>query len=178
MKKLQKLALIGMVLLLIMSAKVFAMSQTDFVEYVTKEHTSNGISYHLTESHKRELENFLKDYPITEAQADEMKEKFDSLVTYAGSNRIIDPTKATYEQKQTMLAKANEVAAVVGVSVKYNSSDKTLEFYKDGKFITAVPLINGYILAQTGSSNYGYMAIPAVAGTVTIAGAVIYKKRS
>lgn len=178
MRYLQRVAILAIVLLLVLSVRAFAMSQSDFVAYVSKEHTYNGIKYQITAQHKRELENFLKDNPITEAQADEMKAKFDSLVAYAGSNKIIDPTKATYEQKQTMLAKANEIAAVVGVSVKYNSTDKTLEFYKDGKFITAVPLINGYVLAQTGSSNYAYLAIPVAVGVIALAGFVVLKKRA
>lgn len=178
MKNLQKVAVLVVVLLLALSVRVFAMSQSDFIAYVSKAHTSNGITYQISSTHKRELENYLKDNPITESQADEMKAKFDSLISYAGSNGIKDPLKATKEQKQVLLSKANDIASVIGLSVKYNSSDKTLEFYKDGKFITAVSLVNGYTLVQTGSSNYVYLAIPAAVGVVALAGIVVFKKRA
>ena len=105
MRNLQKVAILVTILLVVLSVRVFAMTQSDFVAYVTKEHTYNGITYQMSSTHKRELENYLKDNPITEAQADEMKTKFDSLLAYAGVNGIKDPTKATYEQKQTLLAK-------------------------------------------------------------------------
>ena len=179
MKNLQRVTAFVVILLLVLSAKVFAMSQSDFIAYVSKAHTVNGITYQIKSSHKRDLENYLKDHPITEAQADEMKEKFDSLLSYAGSNGIKDAKEATQAQKQTLLAKLNDITAVIGVSVKYNSTDKVIEFYdKDGKMITTESLVNGEILVQTGSSNYAYVAIPATIAVVALAGIVVFKKKA
>ena len=181
MKNLQRVTALVVVLLLTLSVKAFAMSQSDFIAYVSKAHTVNGITYQISSSQKKQLVDYLNDHPITEAQADEMKTKFDSLLSYAGSNGIRKASDATRSQKETLLAKANEIAAVIGVSVRFNSTNKTLEFYdKDGKMITAIGLElgNAEQFVQTGSSNYAYLAVPVALGVVALAGIVVFKKRA
>lgn len=177
MKNLKKITLLVVVLLLALSVKTFAMTQDELVEYVTKEHTINGTTYKAPDRYKRELENYLIDHPITDAQADEMKTKFDNLLAYInslGKTHIKDLTKS---EKQTLLDKANEITAIVNVTVKYNATDKTIEFYDaDGKKITALPVEDYDTLVQTGSSNYDYAIVAGIVAVVAIAGVVVYKK--
>ena len=171
--------MLTIVLLLALTVKAFAMTQSEFVEYVTKSHTINGTTYQVKASYKRELENYLKDHPITDDQADKMKVKFDNFLSYIDSIGVKQISKATHSQKQTLLSKANEITNIVGVTVKYNATDKTIEFYdENGKFITALPVSDYDYLVQTGSSNYGYLAVPAVAAVIALAGVAVFKKRA
>lgn len=177
MEKVQKVAVLVVVLLLALSVKVFAMSQNEFVDYVTKAHTINGTTYKVKASYRRELENYLSDHPITEDEADKMKVKFDSFLAYIDSIGVRKIKNTTYSQKETLLAKANEITSIVGVSVKYNATDKTIEFYdKNGKKITAIQVSDYDQLVQTGSSNYAYVAVPATVALIAIAGVSVFKK--
>ena len=179
MKNLQKVTALVIAILIALSVNAFAMSQSDFVDYVSKDQVINGTTYHIKSSYRKILEDYLADHPITESQADEMKAKYDSFLAYIDSIKVRKIKNTTTSQRQTLLSKANEITSVVGVSVKYNATDKTIEFYDpNGKFIVAIPVSDYDLLVQTGSSNYGYLAIPAVAVVLAVAGVVIYKKRA
>lgn len=177
MKKVQKVTVLAIVLLIALSTKAFAMSQEDFVDYVTRAHTINGTTYKVNPSYRRELENYLSDHPITEDEADRMKVKFDSFFAYIDSIGVRKISNTTYSQKETLLAKANEISTIVGVSIKYNATDKTIEFFdRNGKKITAIKVVDYDYLVQTGSSNYAYVAVPAGFALMAIAGITIFKK--
>lgn len=174
MKNLMRVTVLAVVLMLVLTVKTFAMSQSDFVSYVSKAYTINGATFQITSSQKVKLEKYLADHPITESEADQMRAKFDNVIAYIESTGAKSVDAMTKSQKETLLAKANEVAAVVGVNITYNSSDKVLEFYKDGVKITTVALKGG--LVQTGSSNYMYVVAPVAAVVLVIGGIVFYKK--
>lgn len=179
MNRLLKVIAVTIILTLALSVNAFAMTQSELIEYVSKPHTINGTTYQMNSAYKREIENYVKDHPITDDQANQMKAKFDSFLSYIDSIGVRSIDECTHSQKQTLLAKANEITAVVGVSIKYNSTDKTLEFYdENGKMITAVSVYDYDKLVQTGSSNYVYFAIPATLAVVALAGVAVFKKRA
>ena len=97
-------------------------------------------------------------------------------VESTGANHINTMTKA---QKKELFARGQEMAAVVGITLTYNSTDKTIEFYKDGRKITAssiYAILGRSSLVQTGSSNYGYVVVPVAIAILAIGGVVLAKK--
>lgn len=179
MKRLLKVIAVTIILTLALSVNAFAMSQSELIEYVSKPHTINGTTYQMNSAYKREINNYVKDHPISDDEANQIKAKFDSFLAYIDSIGVRDISKTTQSQRQTLLAKANEITSIVGVTVKYNATDKTLEFYdNNGKEITALNVSDYNSLVQTGSSNYAYLAIPATLAVVALAGVAVFKKRA
>ena len=179
MKNLKKVAIITVVLLIALTAKTFAMSQEAFIEYVSKPYTINGSVFQITVANENQLRNYLKDNPITDAEADKMKEIFDGIVAFVESTGAKDINSMTKEQKQELFKRGQEMAAVVGITLTYNNTDKTIEFYKDGRKITAISIyaiLGRSSLVQTGNSNYGYLIVPVAIAVLAIGGVILFKK--
>ncbi len=173
MKKLQKILVLVAVLMLVLSVKAFAMSQSELIDYISKARSVNGMSFQLSSANKVKLERFFNENPVTEAQAEQIKSKVDETVSYMESTGATSLSTLTQTQKDTVISKANSAASVVGATISYSSTDKAVTVYdKNGKQVEALSVEDGK-LVQTGSSNYQYVVIPAVA-IIAIAAVVFY----
>ena len=88
-----------------------------------------------------------------------------------------DITKLSQADKNKIIDIANSAASELGLSLSYDASTKTLSVYKDGKLIESSSIASNNELTQTGSANYVYVAILAVA-VIAIAAVVVKRVRA
>ena len=98
---------------------------------------------------------------------------------FVGISRLgeTDLTKLSQEDKSKLVDIANSAASVLGLSVSYDASSKTLSVYKDGELIESTTITSSEELVQTGMTNYVYIAILAVV-VIAIAAVVIKRARA
>ena len=167
-----------LVALSIFATKSAAFTKADLYDYMTTKKNFTGTELIIRNSDKAKLESFFKKTEITDAQAEQIKGYIEAAVKYMNEDGAKSPNKvSTTEKKHVLLQFAKDAAAVLNMSVKYDASEERLDIYDaNGKFIDSlywgveVKSNKGTTepkLVQTGSTNYGYVA---VAGVVVIAG--------
>ena len=92
----------------------------------------------------------------------------------AGTSEV---SELSSEQKKAALAIANEALEVIGLKATYNSSDKTVEIFKDGKKIESVSTLTEK-LVQTGNNNIAWIAVVSVSVVALIAVIIIKKVKN
>lgn len=174
MKKLLTVTLL-VVLMLTIATTTMAATESELLAYVSKTFTIAGEEVSISASDKVKVERYLNEYEVTEEQADQVVAKIDEVVAIMNEAGVSDLTKLSQEDKQRVIAIANEAASILGLELKYDASTKEISVYKEGKLIETTTLASSTTLAQTGSTNYAYIVVPAVA-IIAIAIAVIAKK--
>ena len=188
MKTLKKIAILMammMVVAAIFATKSAAFTKADLYDYMTTKKDFTGTELIIRKSDKAKLESFFKKTEITDAQAEQIKGYIEQAVNYMNEDGAKSPNKvSTTEKKKRLLQFAKDAAAVLNMSVKYDASEERLDIYDaNGKFIDSlywgVEVKTGKSttepkLVQTGSTNYGYVAIAAV---VLVAGATLFIAR-
>lgn len=129
MNKTIKVVLITIIALLAITTIVNAATPSEeLVSYIK----SQGGKY-ITDSHIVKIERYLKDYPVSETEKNQLKEKIDAakaIVDQSGVNNLKNLSKADKEKLKTI---ANEAAAIVNVNLVFKKD--SVEIYKNGKLI-------------------------------------------
>ena len=188
MKTLRKMVVLTatvLVALTVFATKSAAFTKADLYDYMTTKKDFTGTELIIRNSDKAKLESFFKKTEITDAQAEQIKGYIESAVNYMNEDGAKSPNKmSSTEKKHKLLQFAKDAAAVLNMSVKYDASEERLDIYDaNGKFVDSlywgVEVKTGKSttepkLVQTGSTNYGYVA---VAGVVLIAGITLVVAR-
>ena len=139
MKKTIKVVLITIVALLAITTIVNAATPSEeLVSYIK----SQGGKY-ITNSHIVKIERYLKDYPVSESEANQLKEKIDSakaIVEASGVSNVKNLSKADKEKLKTI---ANEAAAIIDVNLVFK--EDSVVIYKNGKAIEVIKSTKGII---------------------------------
>lgn len=150
----------------------FAGVNNELLEYAKTTHFIAGDYVRLSDADILKVERFLREYPITDSEASQIIEKANQIIDILNEAGISDLTKLSKEAKQEVFSLAQEAANIIGATLTYNNTDKTIVIYKDGVKIEALSL-NPY-LKQTGKSNIITISIAAI----TVLGAtIVYRKR-
>lgn len=163
MKKLATVTLLIVMLVAFLAGTVNAATESELLEYLSQEFTVGGETISISESDKVKIERYLNENEVTEEQADYVIAKVDEAVSILQSAGETDLTKLSREDKDSLISIANDAASELGLSVSYDASSKTISIYKDGSLIESVSIYSGSELVQTGSTNYVFYAILAVA---------------
>ena len=174
MKNILKITIIAILILAFASSIAFATTEAELEKYLLDNHTVAGTSVHLTEANKVKVQRYLAENDITDEQAAAIKAKVEEIKAYLNKIGVYEVSQLDKDQKKEALRIANEALAEIGLSATYNSDDRTVEIYKDGKKIEAVYTDPGK-LVQTGSNNIVWISVVSVA-VVALASVVIFKK--
>lgn len=132
MRKAIKVILIAMVAILAITTIVKAVTPSEeLVSYIK----SQGGKY-ISNSNMVKIERYLKDYPVSQGEADQLKTKIDAakaIIDASGVNNLKDLSKEDKEKLKTI---ANEAAAIINVSLVFK--EDSVEIYKNGKLIENV----------------------------------------
>ena len=195
MKKLLTTMFIAIVAILMLETVSNATTKSELKDYILSEKTIGGSTWVISNQDKAKVEKFFKDNEITDAQATKIKEVGDKAIAYMNKIGASEPEKIkTKEQKQQLLAYAQEAASTLGLTTCYNTSTQRLDVYKNGTKIDSLRwgvkkvtdsktgkkknvITTEPSAIKTGSTNYIYVI---AGGLVLIAGTtlVIARKKN
>ena len=174
----KRLAVVTLLVVMLMGAlvgTVNAATESELLDYLSKEFTVAGEKVSISEADKVKIERYLNDNEVTAEQADSIIAKVDEVIAIMDEAGETDLTKLSQADKNKIISIANSAAEELGLTLSYDASSKTLSVYKNGKLVEASSLTSGDKLVQTGATHYEYIAIPAVA---LIAIAIVVAKRA
>lgn len=171
MKKTLVSILVSVAVILSLTTIVKATTTEELINYAREQ----GGSY-VTESDIVRIERYFKQYPITEEQANKLKEKIDSVKAIVDASSTKELKKFSKEDKEKIKSIINEVAAIIDVNVVFRGY--YADIYKDGKLLETARIENNQILVYTGNNtNYVVVAISGVAIIALAAGVIIMRKK-
>lgn len=178
MKKLLKISLIFAILLFCNVAVANAATNEELIAYATKNFDVNGTSVSLKAADKVKLERYLKQNPVSEAEADQIIAKIDEGVNLLRKENVTDVSKLSYDKKEELLSIGQSAAKIAGADITFDANNKAISIYKDGVLIDQASTTSN--LVQTGNeTNYSYIVyIIASLAVVAIAGFVVYTKKA
>lgn len=177
MKRLAVVTLLVVMLMVALVGTVNAATESELLNYLSKEFTVAGEKVSISEADKVKIERYLNDNEVTAEQADSIIAKVDEVIAIMDEAGETDLTKLSQEDKNKIISIANSAAEELGLTLSYDASSKTLSVYKDGKLIESSSIVSNDELVQTGSANYVYVAILAVA-VIAIAAVVVKRARA
>ena len=176
----KRLAVVTLLVVMLMGAlvgTVNAATESELLDYLSKEFTVAGEKVSISEADKVKIERYLNDNEVTAEQADSIIAKVNEVIAIMDEAGETDLTKLSQEDKNKIISIANSAAEELGLTLSYDASSKTLSVYKDGKLIESSSIVSNDELVQTGSANYVYVAILAVA-VIAIAAVVVKRARA
>ena len=177
MKRLATVTLLIVMVVAFLAGTVNAATESELLEYLSQEFTVGGEKISISEADKVKIERYLNENEVTAEQADAVIAKVDEAVAVLEAAGETDITKLSQEDKNKLMGIANDAASVLGLSLSYDASTKTLSVYKDGQLIESTSITSSEELVQTGMTNYVYIAILAVV-VIAIAAVVIKRARA
>lgn len=174
MKKIMTLV-IALVVSLCFVTTASAKANETLLDYAKSTHKIAGKDVKLSNADIVRIERYLNENEVSDAEAKQIIAKMDEIVNILDKEGITDLTKLSDAKKDEVLNIAKEAAEVVGATLTYDNSSKTLTVYQNGTKIEAISL-NPY-LKQTGTSNIALVCLSGVA-VVSIAAALYRKKKN
>ena len=195
MKKVLSTMLIAVLAILMLGTVSNATTESELKNYILTEKTIGGTTWIISDQDKAKVEKFFAENDITDEQATKVEAIGNKAIAYMNKIGASSPDEIkTKEQKQQLLAYAQEAATTLGLTVAYNTSAKRLDIYRNGTKIeslrwgvkkvtdaktgkTKTVVTTEPSAVKTGSTNYIYAI---AAGVVVIAGAtlVIARKKN
>ena len=176
-KKIFSIILIFVILLLCNVTVAKAATTEELIEYASKEFDINGKTVSLKAGDKVKVERYLKQNPVTEAQADQIISKIDEGIALLRKENVTDPTKLSKAKKEEILSIGQQAASTIGLKLT-STKDGVISIYDEsGKKIDEATTSDA--LVQTGNdTNYSYV-VYTIAGIaiVAIAGFIVYTKK-
>lgn len=156
-------------LVTILATTVSAVSVDEMIETVYE----MGVPYGLTSADKVKMERYFADYPVTEAEADQLVAKAKEAVAVMEEAGVTDVKQLSTEQKNELKSIANEAASIAGVSLVFKAG--AVEIYKDGQLIETITSNNG-TLAYTGNTMNIVLVVSSIA-IIALGSAIVVRKR-
>ena len=169
MKKTLTIVIIAVLALVLATTVVNATTKSELQAYLTKSHTIAGKTVSLTSAEIKQVKDYFAANDITDEQATFIKGKVDEAIAVMEAAGVSEVSKLSATDKQTVLNKAQEAAAKVGLSV--NSSTGVVT--NNAGEVVFKPTDTK--LVQTGASYVPYIVAAGLA-IIAVAGIVIYKK--
>ena len=168
-----KKTIVGIVLcIMLVTMLVTTVSAVSVDEMIEKVYQM-GVPYGLTAADKVKIERYFADYPVTEAEADQLVAKAEEAVAIMEAAGATNVKELTIEQKNQLKTIANEAASIAGASLVFKAG--AVEIYRDGKLIETITSNNG-TLAYTGNTMNIVLVVSSVA-IIALGLAVVARKR-
>jgi hypothetical protein len=149
-------------------SNVYAMSESELQEKLTKAYTINGATFQANGSQIAQIERYLKENEISEADADVISAKVDEMVKVIEDSGAtsISALKTTDTDKLTTIL--NDISDKT--SVKLSVSNGTISVYNtDGTLFTK---IEESVVKQTNNNN-----IIAISSLISLIGIAVVAKK-
>ena len=177
MRKVLKIVLIFAILLLCNATVTKAATNEDLIAYTKKSFDIGETTVSLKAADKVKVERYLRQYPVTDNQADQIISKIDAGISLIKAAKVTDPTKLSKEKKQELLSLGQQAAKIAGAELTYDAKTDAISIYRDGVLIDQATTSDA--LVQTGAKDYSYIVYTAASlAIVAIAGFVLYNKTS
>lgn len=157
-----KLVLSGLLIstVALVSTNVNAATSTDIINYAKASHELFGKTVTLSNANVAKIERFFETNQITDTQGDTMLANLREAEEVIKNANVTDIEKLSAEQKQQVLSLLNEAGSVVGVTVSYDKTNKSIGVYQNGTQIEEISLSGK--LPFTGSNVASYVSVLAV----------------
>lgn len=168
MKKFLTISLLFVMLVMAFATVVNAATSATLAD----ELYAKGSKYGMTTADKVKIERYLSEYPVTEAQANDILAKADAAVAVMENAGVTNYDKLTTAQKNELKEIAKAVAEILDVKLVFKTG--SVEIYKDGRLIETVTENNGK-LAYTGNSVNSVLVVSIIA-IIALAITVVAKR--
>lgn len=174
MKKTLKIMVIAMLLILV-ATTVQAYTNDELVTYLTSSKTIAGKSMSLSADEKGAVRKYLESNPLSDEDAEAVKNKVDAAIAIMDNAGVTDITKLSDADKDAIVALVNSAAEIAGVTVNIDTAKKTVTV-KDskGKVLFAEDYTTRETITYTGA-NYAMYIVPVVA-IIAVAMVVVIKR--
>ena len=169
MKKTLTIALLAIITIMALATGVNAATSSTLAD----ELYAKGSKYGMTSADKVKIERYLKENPVTDAQANEILAKADEAIAVMEKAGVTNYDKLTKAQKNEIKSVATEAAKIVDLKLVFNKKSVAI-YNKDGKLVETVSNTNGK-LAYTGNVVNVVVATTVVA--LVAVSAVVARKR-
>lgn len=166
MKKVTVFALI-LAIVVMAATTVNAATEKQLLDKLKGKYTVAGENVSLSSADLVQIERYLQENEVSEEQASQLIAKVDEIVSYSNTFGVKNIASLTKEQKEKILSKISEGAAIIDLKVSYDATNKSVKVSdKSGKIIFTKSTKN--VLAATGGVEAAYIALPAV-GIIALA---------
>jgi len=146
-----------------------ATPNEDMRAFLAGSFTVCGSTVKLSDTELVKVDKYLSTHTLTAEQVTDVKAGINDIVTYINNTGVKSVDKLTDAQKQTVLNKASDTAAVLNLTVSYDSKNQTLNVYENNTLVDTVSLTKK--LPTTGGQvvmplAFSVLAIIAIAGIV------------
>lgn len=177
MKRLLKVTLAFVLVVLFYTTVAKAATTDELIAYASKTFTIAGKQVKLSDADVLKVKRYLSENPVTSSDADKIIAKAEQIISIMRAEGVADITKLSKAKKDEVLKIAQEAAAITGATLTYDSTNKAIAVYKNGKKVESLSLQN-YKFVQTGSDNTMYVVIPTVTvAVIAVATVVILRKK-
>lgn len=177
MKRLLKVTLAFVLVVLCYTTVAKAATTDELIAYASKTFTIAGKQVKLSDADVLKVKRYLSENPVTSSGADKIIAKAEQIISIMRAEGVADITKLSKAKKDEVLKIAQEAAAITGATLTYDSTNKAIAVYKNGKKVESLSLQN-YKFVQTGSDNTMYVVIPTVTvAVIAVATVVILRKK-
>ena len=144
MKKTLTIALLAIITIMALATGVNAATSSTLAD----ELYAKGSKYGMTSADKVKIERYLKENPVTDAQANEILTKADEAVAVMEKAGVTNYDKLTKAQKNEIKSVATEAAKIVDLKLVFNKKSVAI-YNKDGKLAYTGNVVNVVVLATT-----------------------------
>ena len=169
MKKFLTVSLLFVMLVMAFATVVNAATSATLAD----ELYAKGAKYGMTSAEKVKIERYLAEYPVTDAQADELLAKADEAVAVMERAGVTNYNDLTDAQKDELKSIATSAAEIINVKLVFKKG--YVEIYDStGKLIETIGENNGK-LAYTGN-NVNVVLTTSVIAIIALAITVVSKR--
>jgi len=161
------------IVVMMAATTVNAATNADLIEYAKSSHKVSGDSISITDANKVRVERYLKQNPVTDEQADALLAKANELIAIMENAGVSDPAKLSKADKTKFISIAREGAAIIGLTLVFHAH--SVDVYKDSTLIDTLSL-GQEELAYTGNNVNIALVVSSVA-VIALAGGIVAKKR-
>lgn len=144
MKKTLTIALLAIITIMALATGVNAATSSTLAD----ELYAKGSKYGMTSADKVKIERYLKENPVTDAQANEILTKADEAIAVMEKAGVTNYDKLTKAQKNEVKSIATEAAKIVDLKLVFNKKSVAI-YNNDGKLAYTGNVVNVVVLATT-----------------------------
>lgn len=144
MKKTLTIALLAIITIMALATGVNAATSSTLAD----ELYAKGSKYGMTSADKVKIERYLKENPVTDAQANEILAKADEAIAVMEKAGVTNYDKLTKAQKNEVKSIATEAAKIVDLKLVFNKKSVAI-YNNDGKLAYTGNVVNVVVLATT-----------------------------
>lgn len=186
MKNVLKLSL-AVIVAFCFSTRVNAATQADLVSYLTSEHVVSGKTLVVSDANAVRIQRFFDDVTLSDADATTIIGKLDAIINQLESEGVSFPSELSSAGKQTIFGLGQEAAALVNLTMSYDSANEAVILYDASGSQTDVvpvapvydPATGEYVIGESTAQRTGndYTIFVAFSGIfVALGAASIFRK--